>query len=76
MSTTSTESADLKRYNELMQQKLKPHPEKVTVDSTVHQVFPEKGVEEAEEDEPMLKEVWSDIVRKISGCGNAGELLG
>ena len=41
---------------------IEAHPEEVTASSSVHQVFQEKGVEEAEQDEDMLAGVKADLV--------------
>ena len=43
-------------------EKIEPHPEEVSVNSSVHQIFAEKGVEEAEKDEDMLAGVKADFV--------------
>ena len=42
---------------------LEPHPEEVSVNSSVHLAFEEKATEEPEKDVEMLAGVWSDIVR-------------
>ena len=46
----------------MAKKKIEPHPEEVSVDSSVHQVFHEKGTNDEEEDVEMLAGVWSDIV--------------
>jgi hypothetical protein len=52
-----------KKHEEAVQnQKLEPHPEEVSMDSSVHAIFHEKGVEEPEKDEDMLAGVKSDLV--------------
>lgn len=53
---------DKKHEEALEHEKIEPHPEEVTSSSSVHQVFAEKGVEEAEKDEDMLAGVKADIV--------------
>ena len=43
-------------------QRLEPNPEEISATSSVHQIFEEKGVEEAEKDEDMLAGVKEDLV--------------
>ncbi|KAI4199307.1 MAG: hypothetical protein LQ350_004689 [Teloschistes chrysophthalmus] len=52
---------DKKHEEDIGKKHLKPHPEEVSVDSSVHQVFHEKGVPDAEQDEDMLAGVYSDL---------------
>lgn len=56
---------DKKHEEDIGKKHLKPHPEEVSVDSSVHQVFHEKGVPDAEQDEDMLAGVYSDLVGYI-----------
>lgn len=52
-----------KKHEEVLEhEKIEPHPDEVSVNSSVHQVFSEKGVEEAEKDEDMLAGVKADFV--------------
>ena len=60
---------DHKAEDKVAKEKIKPHPEEVSVDSSVHQVFHEKGTDDEEEDVEMLAGVWSDIV------SNPGSML-
>ena len=53
---------DHKAEEKVAKKKIEPHPEEVSVDSSVHQVFHEKGTNDEEEDIEMLAGVWSDIV--------------
>ena len=55
------------------EEKLESHPEEVSVSSSIHQVFHEKGVEDAEKDEDMLAGVKSDLVSfcRSASLGNA-----
>lgn len=58
------DEVDKKAEEKVANKVIQPHPEEVTVDSTVHQVFHEKGRPDEEEDVEMLAGVWSDIVSK------------
>lgn len=51
-----------KEENESGSAVIEAHPETVSLDSSVRQVFKEKGKEEQEDDEPMLAGVYSDWV--------------
>ena len=52
-----------KKHEEAVEHEIiEAHPEEVTASSSVHQVFQEKGVEEAEQDEDMLAGVKADFV--------------
>lgn len=52
-----------KKHEEVVEmEKLETHPEEVSADSSVHQIFQEKGVEEPEKDEDMLAGVYADLV--------------
>lgn len=64
---------DKKHEEAVEQEKIEPHPDEVSVSSSVHQVFAEKGVEEAEKDEDMLAGVKADIVSLFhwASLGNA-----
>lgn len=53
---------DKKHEEAVEHEKIEPHPEEVSVTSSVHQVFHEKGVEETEKDEDMLAGVKADFV--------------
>ncbi|KAL8657724.1 MAG: hypothetical protein Q9226_001623 [Calogaya cf. arnoldii] len=55
------DNIDPKHEKAIAKGELEPHPEEVTLNSSVHQVFQEKGVPETEEDEDMLAGVYSDI---------------
>ncbi|MCJ1463975.1 hypothetical protein MMC07_002585 [Pseudocyphellaria aurata] len=55
------DEVDQKAEEKIANKVIQPHPEEVTVDSTVHQVFHEKGTPDEEEDVEMLAGVWSDI---------------
>lgn len=59
------DQVDLKAEKETGNQVIQPHPEEVSVDSSVRQVFHEKGKPDEEEDIEMLAGVWSDIVSKF-----------
>ena len=54
---------DQKHEKAIGKHELEPHPEEVSLASSVHQVFEEKGVPDTEKDEDMLAGVYSDIVR-------------
>ena len=61
-----------KKHEEVVEhEKIEAHPEEVSVNSSVHQVFAEKGVEEPEKEEDMLAGVKADIVS--SGFGRLGQ---
>ncbi len=52
-----------KKHEEVVEhEKIEAHPEEVSINSSVHQVFAEKGVEEPEKEEDMLAGVKADIV--------------
>ena len=53
---------DKKHEEAVEHEKIEAHPEEVSVSSSVHQVFHEKGVEEEEKDEDMLAGVKADLV--------------
>ncbi|KAL8692670.1 MAG: hypothetical protein Q9218_002343 [Villophora microphyllina] len=52
---------DKKHEEAVAKGKLEPHPEEVSEESSVHQVFHEKGVPDTEKDEDMLAGVYSDL---------------
>lgn len=54
---------DTKYEEEVARAELQPHPEEVSEDSSVHQVFHEKNVPDPDKDEDMLAGVYSDLVR-------------
>ncbi|KAL8948287.1 MAG: hypothetical protein Q9183_007700, partial [Haloplaca sp. 2 TL-2023] len=59
---TPYDHIDEKREKQLRKKQLTPHPEEVSEDSSVHQIFHEKGVPDAEkDDEDMLAGVYSDV---------------
>ncbi|KAI4251117.1 MAG: hypothetical protein LQ352_005050 [Teloschistes flavicans] len=60
-SETPYDHIDTKREKAIGKKELKPHPEEVSEDSSVHQVFHEKGVPDTEQDEDMLAGVYSDL---------------
>ncbi|KAL8774616.1 MAG: hypothetical protein Q9194_003999 [Teloschistes cf. exilis] len=60
-SETPYDHIDRKREKAIGKKELKPHPEEVSEDSSVHQVFHEKGVPDIEQDEDMLAGVYSDL---------------
>ena len=53
---------DKKHEEEVEHETLESHPEEVSTNSSVHQLFHEKGVEEGEKDEDMLAGVKADLV--------------
>ncbi|KAL8850409.1 MAG: hypothetical protein Q9221_004641 [Calogaya cf. arnoldii] len=55
------DNIDPKHEQAVAKGELEPHPEEVSLNSSVHQVFQEKGVPETEKDEDMLAGVYSDI---------------
>ena len=57
------EQVDRKHEKAVAKEELELHPEEVSSDSTVHQVFHEKGVPDEEKEEDMLAGVYSDLVR-------------
>lgn len=63
---------DRKHEEVVEREKIEAHPEEVSVDSSVHQVFHEKGVEEPEKDEDMLAGVKADIVGLLQGYRSHG----
>ena len=63
---TPYDHIDKKHEKDVGKTELEPHPEEVSMESSVHQVFQEKGVPETEKDEDMLAGVYSDIVRRLS----------
>ncbi|KAL8946217.1 MAG: hypothetical protein Q9183_007934, partial [Haloplaca sp. 2 TL-2023] len=59
---TPYDHIDEKHEKQLRKKELTPHPEEVSEDSSVHQIFHEKGVPDAEkDDEDMLAGVYSDV---------------
>ncbi|KAL8950023.1 MAG: hypothetical protein Q9222_003917 [Ikaeria aurantiellina] len=52
---------DKKHEKAIAKDELEPHPEEVSEESTVHQVFEEKGLPREEKEEDMLAGVWSDV---------------
>lgn len=58
------DNIDKKHEKDVAKGELEPHPEEVSLASSVHQVFQEKGVPETEKDEDMLAGVYSDFVRR------------
>ncbi|KAL8835815.1 MAG: hypothetical protein Q9176_006696 [Flavoplaca citrina] len=58
---TPYDHIDKKHEKDVGKTELEPHPEEVSMESSVHQVFQEKGVPETEKDEDMLAGVYSDI---------------
>ncbi|KAL9038805.1 MAG: hypothetical protein Q9180_002911, partial [Flavoplaca navasiana] len=58
---TPYDHIDKKHEKDVGKSELEPHPEEVSMDSSVHQVFQEKGVPETEKDEDMLAGVYSDV---------------
>lgn len=60
---TPYDHIDEKHEKDVGKTELEQHPEEVSMESSVHQVFQEKGVPETEKDEDMLAGVYSDIVR-------------
>ncbi|KAL8683539.1 MAG: hypothetical protein Q9186_000451 [Xanthomendoza sp. 1 TL-2023] len=52
---------DKKHEKAVAGEELEPHPEEVSMASSVHQVFEEKGTPETEKEEDMLAGVYSDI---------------
>ncbi|KAL8920145.1 MAG: hypothetical protein Q9172_004627 [Xanthocarpia lactea] len=58
---TPYDHIDQKHEKAIGKHELEPHPEEVSLASSVHQVFEEKGVPETEKDEDMLAGVYSDI---------------
>ena len=63
LSGSPYDTIDKKHEEAVEQDKIEPHPNEVTATSSVHQVFQEKGVEEAEKEEDMLAGVKEDLVR-------------
>ena len=64
---------DKKHEEAVEHEQLPQHPEEVSSTSSVHEIFHEKGVEEAEKDEDMLAGVKADLVRiplNVSGGSN------
>lgn len=60
------DQVDQKSEKKVANEVIESHPEEVSVDSSVRQIFHEKGTpdEDEEEDVEMLADVYSDIVRK------------
>ncbi|KAL8871431.1 MAG: hypothetical protein Q9174_002734 [Haloplaca sp. 1 TL-2023] len=58
---TPYDHVDQKHEKQIAKKQLTPHPEEVSEDSTVHQIFHEKGVPDAEKDEDMLAGVYADV---------------
>lgn len=58
------DQADHKAEEKVANEVIQPHPEEVSIDSSVHQIFHEKATPEEEEDVEMLAGVYSDIVSK------------
>jgi len=57
-----SDKIDKKHEKDVSHEKLEPHPEEVSVYSSTHQTFSEKGVEEPERDEDMLAGIKADLV--------------
>ena len=56
-------AVELKHEQEIAHRTLQAHPDEVSMNSSVHQLFHEKGEQIKEESEPdMLAGVWSDLV--------------
>ena len=59
---TPFDHIDKKHEQEVAKSPLEPHPDEVSVDSSVRHVFREEGVENKEDDIDMLAGVKSDLV--------------
>lgn len=62
---------ELQHERSVAKEELEPHPEEVSIDSSVHQLFHEQGTPDVEKEEDMLAGVYQDLVRHlelIGGC--------
>lgn len=60
---------ELQHEKAVAKEELVPHPEEVSTDSSVHQLFHEKGTGDQEQEEDMLAGVYSDLVSQSEPYG-------
>lgn len=63
---------ELQHEKTVSKEELEPHPEEVSSESSVHQIFHEKGTPDEEKEEDMLAGVYSDLVGDLDTFRHGG----